>query len=283
MNMKSMKFLLVMVFCCVGVAHLQAQKKLVIQQQESKTSFFPEEEKACVEFISPLEDLNIKSTFGEQPEKSVNEDGLHVYRFVFDLTEEVKRTLFISAEGCVREELKLVMSPKQRLYYTVFPPEESPYRWGMTAEYLYSGLAPVGARLGVGKRFGLYASFKKSDVNEEGFRIEEITEEYDTKGSVDKGYIRESYIAGVSMGLYRWCFLHLGGGFGKYGRLWESKSGGRYVSDFQEGPEVELGLSFRLGHIVLSGTANALIGDDFTCDYTAGIGFVINFQKKKKR
>lgn len=130
MNMKSMKFLLVMVFCCVGVAHLQAQKKLVIQQQESKTSFFPEEEKACVEFISPLEDLNIKSTFGEQPEKSVNEDGLHVYRFVFDLTEEVKRTLFISAEGCVREELKLVMSPKQRLYYTVFPPEESPYRWG---------------------------------------------------------------------------------------------------------------------------------------------------------
>jgi hypothetical protein len=277
-----MKFLLLLMLCFVGIMQLQAQKKLTVQQQESKTSFFPEENKACVEFISPLADLNIKSTFGEQPEVSVNEDGLHVYRFVFDLADEMKRTLFISAPGFVREELKLSMSPKQRLYYTVFPPDESPYRWGMTAEYLYSGTAPVGARLGIGKRFGLYASFKRSDVKEEGFRIEEITEEYDTKGSSDKGYIRESYTAGVSMGLYRWCFLHLGGGFGKYGRQWESKSGDRYVSDFQEGPEVELGVSFRLGPIVLSGGANALIGDEFVCDYTAGIGFVINFQKKKK-
>ena len=75
MNMRCMKFLLVLVFCCVGFAQLQAQKKLVIQQQESRTSFFPEEGKACVEFLSPLEDLNIKSTFGQQPEKSLNEDG----------------------------------------------------------------------------------------------------------------------------------------------------------------------------------------------------------------
>ena len=277
-----MKFLLVLVLCCAGIGQLQAQKKLTIQQQESKTSFFPEENKACVEFISPLEDLNIKSTFGEQPEKSVNEDGLHVYRFVFDLTDETKRTLFISAPGFVREELRLSMSPKQRLYYTVFPPDESPYRWGMTAEYLYSGLASVGGRVGIGKRFGIYAAFKQSNVKEEGFRVEEITEEYDTKGSSDKGYIRESYTAGISIGLYRWCFLNLGGGFGKYGRQWESKSGERYVSDFQKGPEVELGVSFRLGPIVLSGGANALIGDEFTCDYTAGIGFVINFQKRKK-
>ena len=274
--------LLLWLFCGAGLLSLDAQKKLTIRQQESKTSFFPEENKACVEFISPLEDLNIKSTFGEQPEKSVNEDGLHVYRFVFDLTDEAKRTLFISAPGFVREELKLSMSPKQRLYYTVFPPDESPYRWGMTAEYLYSGLAPVGGRVGIGKRFGLYASFRRSDVKEEGFRVEEITEEYNTKGSTDKGYIRESYTAGISIGLYRWCFLTLGGGFGKYGRQWESASGERYTSDFQKGPEAELGLSFRLGPIVLSGSANALIGDDFMCDYTAGIGFVLNFQKKKK-
>lgn len=161
-----MKFLLLLMLCFVGIMQLQAQKKLTVQQQESKTSFFPEENKACVEFISPLADLNIKSTFGEQPEVSVNEDGLHVYRFVFDLADEMKRTLFISAPGFVREELKLSMSPKQRLYYTVFPPDESPYRWGMTAEYLYSGTAPVGARLGIGKRFGLYASFKR--VGREG-------------------------------------------------------------------------------------------------------------------
>ena len=62
-----MKKWLLCLLCCLGIGmgQAQAQKHLVVTQQEAPTAFYPESGKACVELISPLENLNIVSTFGE--------------------------------------------------------------------------------------------------------------------------------------------------------------------------------------------------------------------------
>ena len=114
---------LLCLLCCLWIGQLQAQKQLVVTQQEAPTAFYPESGKACVELISPLEDLNIVSTFGETCTRELNEDELWVYRFVFDLADESKRTLYISAPGFVREELKLagVVQQAETLFHG-FPP-----------------------------------------------------------------------------------------------------------------------------------------------------------------
>lgn len=284
-DMNQIKWLLC-VLCCLWMGQAGAQKKLVVTQQEQPTAFFPESGKACVELISPLKELNITSTFGEKCTCELNSDKLYVYRFVFDLSDEPKRTLYISAPGFVREELKLSMSSKQKLFYTVFPPEDK-YKFDPAAliEYVYSGTAPVGVRVAFGKRFGVYAGYKTSMKGEEGMNIEDVVSYYDVSGAADKGYIRESYTAGVRIGIQKWMYLYLGGGYGKYARLWENpvevEGSTRFMSDSQKGPEAELGLSFRVGNFALTGGVDALIGDKFLCDYQFGLGYYINFKKRR--
>lgn len=265
----------------------QAQKHLVVTQQEAPTAFYPESGKACVELISPLENLNIVSTFGETCTRELNEDELWVYRFVFDLRDESKRTLYISAPGFIREELKLALSNKQKLYFTVFPPEENKLRFypGMLIEYVYSGSAMYGGRLAFGKRVGIYVGYKTSLLEKEGVEIEDVTAFYDVSRAKEEGYIRQSITGGFRLGVVRWLYLYLGGGYGEYGRLWENpmaiEGGQKFTSDYSKAPEAELGLALRMGNFSLSAGANALFGDKLMCDYAVSAGFYINFRKKK--
>ena len=268
------------------IPEARAQKKLVVKQVEQATAFHPESGKACVELISPLEDLHVTSTFGEEVTREQNEDKLWVYRFVFDLSDEAKRTLYISAPGFVREELRLAMSSKQKLIFTVFPPvEKFNFTPGLLIEYLYSGTAPTGARLSIGKRLGGYVSYKTSGLAREGADIEEVTRYYDVTGAKEEGYIRQSYTAGLRLGIQRWLYLYLGGGFGEYGRLWENptpvEGNTRFTSDHEKGPEAEVGLSFRMGNVALSAGVNTLFGEETLCDYSIGVGYYINFKKRK--
>lgn len=284
-----MKKWLLCLLCCLGIGmgQAQAQKHLVVTQQEAPTAFYPESGKACVELISPLENLNIVSTFGETCTRELNEDELWVYRFVFDLRDESKRTLYISAPGFIREELKLALSNKQKLYFTVFPPEENKLRFypGMLIEYVYSGSAMYGGRLAFGKRVGIYVGYKTSLLEKEGVEIEDVTAFYDVSRAKEEGYIRQSITGGFRLGVVRWLYLYLGGGYGEYGRLWENpmaiEGGQKFTSDYSKAPEAELGLALRMGNFSLSAGANALFGDKLMCDYAVSAGFYINFRKKK--
>lgn len=285
-----MKKWLLCLLCCLGIGmgQAQAQKHLVVTQQEAPTAFYPESGKACVELISPLENLNIVSTFGETCTRELNEDELWVYRFVFDLRDESKRTLYISAPGFIREELKLALSNKQKLYFTVFPPEENKLRFypGMLIEYVYSGSAMYGGRLAFGKRVGIYFGYKTSLLEREGVDIEDVTSFYDVSRAGEKGYIRQSITGGFRLGVVRWMYLYLGGGYGEYGRLWENPSPvegkQKFTSDYSKAPEAELGLALRMGNFSLSAGANALFGEKLMCDYSVSAGFYINFRKKNK-
>lgn len=285
-----MKKWLLCLLCCLGIGmgQAQAQKHLVVTQQEAPTAFYPESGKACVELISPLENLNIVSTFGETCTRELNEDELWVYRFVFDLRDESKRTLYISAPGFIREELKLALSNKQKLYFTVFPPEENKLRFypGMLIEYVYSGSAMYGGRLAFGKRVGIYFGYKTSLLEREGVDIEDVTSFYDVSRAEEKGYIRQSITGGFRLGVVRWMYLYLGGGYGEYGRLWENPSPvegkQKFTSDYSKAPEAELGLALRMGNFSLSAGANALFGEKLMCDYSVSAGFYINFRKKNK-
>ena len=281
---------LLCLLCCLGIGmgQAQAQKHLVVTQQEAPTAFYPESGKACVELISPLENLNIVSTFGETCTRELNEDELWVYRFVFDLRDESKRTLYVSAPGFIREELKLALSNKQKLYFTVFPPEENKLRFypGMLIEYVYSGSAMYGGRLAFGKRVGIYFGYKTSLLEREGVDIEDVTSFYDVSRAEEKGYIRQSITGGFRLGVVRWMYLYLGGGYGEYGRLWENPSPvegkQKFTSDYSKAPEAELGLALRMGNFSLSAGANALFGEKLMCDYSVSAGFYINFRKKNK-
>ena len=115
--------------------------------------------------------------------------------------------------------------------------------------------------------------------------IEDVTSFYDVSRAEEKGYIRQSITGGFRLGVVRWMYLYLGGGYGEYGRLWENPSPvegkQKFTSDYSKAPEAELGLALRMGNFSLSAGANALFGDKLMCDYTVSAGFYINFRKKK--
>ena len=135
--------------------------------------------------------------------------------------------------------------------------------WHLSYNYTY--YAPVGLQLGyMPANFGGYVSGKfgisglESGANR--YKIDQIV---GTNGLEKHGNGRNSYTAGIMLGLSKYIALYGGAGYGTYGERWgerDAESASLSIKEFA-GHEAELGLMYRgeemvfgLGCVAMKGT-----------------------------
>ena len=194
-------FLLVNIF----VFRANAQKHLVIKPVSEVFSFVPEENMASVIIISPIKNLNVTSTLEESATVEINSDSLYLYRMVFDISEESKRVISISAPGYVKEYLRLMLNSKQKLVFTAFPPEdEGRFKDYKMVGYSFSGYGPWGVMFAYGKRVGAFLRANTSFGSRRGFDIERSKyagEIFNPSGAEKIGAVRTSITAGLQVAM----------------------------------------------------------------------------------
>lgn len=184
--------------------------------------------------------------------------------------------------------------PRQVYYYSVILPDYYPLTFA--AEYVYSGTAPFGVRLSLGKRYGGFISVRWNKYQKRGANISMVTQDYDVTNAQKLGYIRFAAVGGFRLGLLNNTFknssyglyLMIGGGYGEYGRLWKNdfivEDDTYFYSDYIQGFDGEITMSFYYSFLHISLGTDMLIGQGhFSVDYLLGLGICLDFNRILKK
>lgn len=274
---------------------LQAQTlKVALSPDKSKVDRSTNNGTATIFFDSNVDNLSIVCT-DENPEEPIQKIGNKLWFTHINVKKDIE-----ADESCYRNFL--LKSPSsaeyylttpeigfnQVLYYTVVLPDKIPVRF--SAEYIYTASAFHGVRLSYGGRYGFYVGYKWGKYYKYGNLIDDIIEDVNIANAKELGYIRNSYTAGLRIGLSAKHFpiyLYVGGGYGTYGRQWENpvEVGDNiyFYSDYIKGFEGELGISVDFKPFYFSVGADAIMGDGkLSVDYMLGIGISLDVQKLLK-
>lgn len=255
----------------------QAQKHLVVKAVSEVFSFVPEENMASVIILSPIKDLNIASTLGERSTVEINSDSLYMYRFVFDISEESKRVISISAPGYVKEYIRVMLHSKQKLLFTAFPPEgDDRFQVYKMIGYSFSGYSPFGLMVAYGKRFGGFLRFNSNFRGKRGFDIEHYRKDgplYNPTGANKLYNIRTSITAGAQIAIIPPLFFQVGVGYGEYANQWK-KSKDYFYSDSYNGFQLDFGALYNFKNYYLNGGVIVMTASKVIVDFHVGVGYV---------
>lgn len=269
-------------------------------------------------FETSLSELKVISNANDSTWIEESEGAKRIY-FDIDLSEhktEVNGVTFITSAPGYRElilrtpdaEDYLLKTPNlmpAAYYYKVILPDKFPVT--MTVEYISSKHNSYrgkdlsnpsaaswsitsrikGVRVAYGGRYGFYCHYKWGDYKPCGHDIDDITIDCDVSQSQYLGLIRRSLVVGTRIGIINYkdvlpIYLYLGGGYGEYGRQWESPNqvldNNYFYSDHIKGFNGDIGVSvIALDLFSLSFGADMVIGNgNITVDYQIGIGISIN-------
>ncbi len=268
---------LILIVALFPIFNSEAQKQLVIKPVSEVVSFVPEENMASVIILSPIKDLNISSTLGEKGSVEINSDSLYLYRFMFDISEEAKRVISISAPGYVKEYIRLMLHSKQKLLFTAFPPEgDDRFSIYKMVGYSFSGYAPFGLMVAYGKRFGGFLRFNSSFRGKRGFDIENYRTDgplYNPAGANKLYNIRTSITAGVQIAIIPPLFFQVGVGYGEYANQWK-KGKDYFYSDSYNGFQLDFGALYNFKNYYLNGGVIVMTASKVIVDFHVGIGYV---------
>lgn len=254
-----------------------AQKQLVIKPVSDVLSFVPEDNTAAVIILSPIINLNVESTLGEGVVVEITRDSLYQYSLLFDISEERKRVISISAPGYVKEYLRLILNSKQKVVYTAFPPvDEDRFKEYKMLGYAFSGYGPWGAMFAYGKRFGAYLRANTSFRSRRGFNIESRIYEgeiFNPSGAEKIGVVRSSFTAGLQVAMIPNMFFQVGAGYGLYANQW-SKNKDYFYSDLREGVQLDFGLLYNYKSLYLNAGVYMITASKVLSDFHLGIGYV---------
>ncbi len=257
----------------------KCQKHLIIKPVSEVFSFVPEENMASVIILSPIKDLNISSTLGEKCSVEINSDSLYMYRFLFDISEEAKRVISVSAPGYVKEYVRLMLHSKQKLLFTVFPPEgDDRFQVYKMAGYAFSGYAPFGVMFAYGKRFGAFLRFNSTFRSRRGFEIENYRTDgklYNPSGAERQYKIRTSLTAGVQVAVIPSLFFQVGVGYGEYANQWR-KYEDYFYSDSFNGFQLDFGALYNFKNFYVNGGVLMMTTSKVIVDFHVGVGYVFN-------
>lgn len=256
-----------------------AQKHLVIKPVSEVFSFVPEENMASVIILSPIENLNISSTLGERCTVEINSDSLYLYRFLFDISEEPKRVISVSAPGYVKEYIRLMLHSKQKLLFTAFPPEgDDRFNVYKMVGYSFSGYAPFGLMVAYGKRYGGFVRVNSKFRRRQGFEIERYRSKgqlYDPVGAGKIYNIRTSVTAGAQIALIPKLFFQVGVGYGEYANQWK-KNEDYFYSDSLNGFQLDFGALYNYKDYYINGGVIMMTTTKVLVDFHVGLGYVFN-------
>lgn len=274
--------------------------KVTLSPDKSKVDRSTSNGMATIFFDSNVDDLSIVCT-DENPDEPIQKIGdklwfMHIdVKKALELEDVCYRNFLLNSSSSAEYQLTTPeIGYNQVLYYTVVLPDKFPAT--LSAEWLVSGASGKGFRIGWGKRYGIYASYKWGGYKPSGNNIENIMMDCDVTSAKELGYIRESYIVGARIGLfhYKWCqaFVLIGGGYGKYGRQWQNPTkvddNIYFYSDYIKGFNGNVAFSFVLtDNYTLSIGTDAIISKGKTnVDYEIGIGYGLkttNWLKHKSK
>lgn len=298
--MKKVLFIIaILLFMQNGVSFSQTLK-VELSPDKSKVDRSVTNGTATIFFDSNVKDLSIVCT-DLNPDEPIQKIGnkfwvMHVNpKKDIELDNVCYRSFLLNSPSSAEYQLTTPeIGYNQVLYYTVILPDRFPST--ISAEWLISGATGKGFRIGYGKRYGVYFSYKWGKYKPSGNNISDIMEDCNLTSAKELGYIRESYIVGARIGLfqYKWCqaFALIGGGYGKYGRQWQNptKVGNNiyFYSDYIKGFNGNVAFSF-----VLTDSYTLSIGSDIllskgktNMDFEIGIGYgftTTNWFKHKKK
>ena len=265
--------------------------KVTLSPDKSKVDRSTSNGIATVFFDSNVDDLSIVCT-DENPDEPIQKIGdklwfMHIdVKKALELEDVCYRNFLLKSPSSAEYQLTTPeIGYNQVLYYTVVQPDKFPVR--LSAEYIYSASAFHGVRLSYGGRYGFYVGYKWGKYYKYGHLIDDIGEDVNIANAKELGYIRNSYTAGLRMGLnakYVPIYLNVGGGYGTYGRQWENpvEVGDNiyFYSDYIKGFEGELGIAVDFKPFYFSVGADAIMGDGkLSVDYMLGVGISLDLQK----
>jgi len=300
MNCKK-SFYVIVVFLFVGMGTAMSQTlQVTLSPDKSKVDRSVSNGTATIFFDSNVNELSIVST-DQNPDEQIQRIGdkfwvMHVNpKKDIELDNVCYRSFRLNSPSSAEYQLTTPeIGYNQVLYYTVILPDRFPST--ISAEWLISGATGKGFRIGYGKRYGVYFSYKWGKYKPSGNNISDIMEDCNLSSAKELGYIRESYIVGARIGLfqYKWCqaFALIGGGYGKYGRQWQNptKVGDNiyFYSDYIKGFNGNVAFSFVLtnSYTISIGTDIILSKGKTNMDFELGIGYgftTTNWFKHKKK
>ena len=269
----------------------QAQR-LKLSREDMKQKVGAETNHATIIVESSVDGLDVSTTSGDtivqatssigktwtidvnlDRERQLGEQGLMTRNLIFRSPSSSQLYVKVPGNGQVLQQATY--------YYTVVLPDKFPAT--LSAEWLISGATQNGFRIGWGKRYGIYVSYKWGKYKLAGNNIDNIVTDCNVTSAKELGYIRESYIVGARIGLfqYKWCqaFAMIGGGYGKYGRQWQNPTkvddNIYFYSDYIKGFNGNVAFS-----LVLTDSYTLSIGADAifskgknNVDFEIGIGY----------
>ena len=280
-------------------------QRLKIAKEEMKQKVGANKNHATIIIESAVNGLDVSTTSGDTIVQATSNIGK---TWIIDVNLEkerrlgdrglLSRNLIFRSPSSSQLEIKIPGYGQElqqaTYYYTVILPDRFPST--ISAEWLISGATGKGFRIGYGKRYGVYFSYKWGNYKPSGNNISDIMEDCNLSSAKELGYIRESYIVGARIGLfqYKWCqaFALIGGGYGKYGRQWQNptKVGDNiyFYSDYIKGFNGNVAFSFVLtnSYTISIGTDIILSKGKTNMDFELGIGYgftTTNWFKHKKK
>lgn len=267
-------------------------QRLKLAKEEMKQKVGAERNHATIIVESAVEGLDVSTTSGDTIVQATSNIGK---TWIIDINLERERKL--GERGLLTRNIILRSPSSSQLkikipgngqelqqatyYYTVILPDRFPST--ISAEWLVSGATGKGFRIGWGRRYGIYASYKWGKYKPSGNNIDNIVTDCNVTSARELGYIRESLIVGARIGLfqYKWCqaFAMIGGGYGKYGRQWKNSTkvddNIYFYSDYIKGFNGNVAFSF-----VLTDSYTLSIGTDAifskgknNVDFEIGFGY----------
>lgn len=300
MRQSSLFRLLLLALLMMDILFLQAQTLQVeLSPDKSKVDRSVNNGTATIFFDSNVNDLSVVCTEAKN-EEPIQKIGNKLWFMHVDVKKDMEddgvcyRNFLLKSPSSAEYYLTTPeIGYNQVLYYTVVMPDRFPVT--LSAEYLYTKSSLHGIRVSYGGRIGAYVSYKWGKYFKTGININDFNEDTDVTHASELGYIRNSYIGGVRIGLnhkYIPIYAFVGGGYGEYGRQWQNlteiDNNIYFYSDYIKGFEGEVGLSCVLyDYLFLSVGMDAVFGrGKVSTDFQLGIGISLNqsklFKRKKK-
>ncbi len=275
---------------------LAFSQKMKVVVNDSPTNLYRSDDDGTAQIIikSRIKDLEVYTNFEEA---KLTQPFSNEFIFTIPITSEMveygenKGIITFKSNKYSTLQHSTIVQPNQRQYYNVYLPSQFPRT--LSFEYVFSKSSRYGFRLSYGKQIGGFIEYHGGDYKKTGRPIESVTEDCNVTHAKEKGYIRQSVIGGIKLGLlYKDVFNNplglyalIGGGYGEYGRQWENPTaiaGNVYFySDYMKGVEGEAAIMFTIyDWLNLSCGADALLGKgSVSVDYRIGCGINLNLDR----
>lgn len=249
---------------------------------------------ATVIFKSSVKGLSVRSNAND-PDTMMSNDRLaflvNVNEDLRDGNEFCSRKYYLDSPQTKTYELEVKpILAKNVYYYNVTLPYKFPRV--LTFDWLLNIHSPIGARIGFGRRYGVFMGFTLGKYKPSGVNIDKVTSDVDILKAKQLGYIQTTIFGGLRIGVVYndnfVTYVNIGLGYGRYGRQWENRvrveNSKYFYTDYINGVNANIGVSVSYGSILISFAPDVIMSKGkFMMTWQAGMGVFVDTNRWFKK